>query len=1254
MAVPTQTHAEFSRARRFVGVRALVSFSAMVLGGLAVVAAELNWEPVSGGRRAAVSVPANGRVGFAPIENGRAGIAFVNSIDDRLIMENNNFMEGSGVALGDFDGDGWCDIYFCAISGTNRLYRNLGGWKFEDVTTKAGVEGANWNSTGATFADVDGDGDLDLLVNTLGRGTHSFENLGGGTFRETTIAAGLASKTGSLGLALGDVDGDGDLDLYVANYGTLAILRAGGRAEMKMVNGKWELSGPYADRLRMVNGKLEEVGEPDVLYLNDGRGRFTPVPWNSEHFLDYEGKPLATPWDFGLGVQIRDINEDGHPDIYVCNDFQTVDRVWINDGRGRFRLLSKQAMRQQSFAAMGVDFADIDRDGDLDFFVVEMLSRDVSRRLRQIGGASVSYPTPGWSENRPEVMRNTLFSNRGDGTYAEVAYFAGVEASDWSWQPVFVDVDLDGFEDILVANGNAFDVQDRDALRRVRSFGKQTPEQTRTNILLYPRYDSPNVAYRNRGDLTFEETGKAWGFDSRQISHGIALADLDRDGDQDVVVNCLYAAPLIYRNDSAGGRVAVRLKGLAGNVQGIGAKVSLRGGAVPVQSQEMVSGGRYLAGDEPMRVFAAGKVTSGMTLEVTWRGGRRSVVTNVLANHLYEVAESGAAEGPLSPAGKGTNAPLFADVSDRIRHAHREEIYDDYARQPLLMKQMSSLGPGVAWFDLDGDGNQDLFVGAGKGGRISVFRGDGKGNFADMTPADLAPMPDDVTGMVGFVGADGRRTLLAGVANYENAQHGTSVWSLRLDPTTGRLTNSPLVEVTLGDSSAGPLAVTDVDADGDLDLFVGGRVVPGRYPVPASSRLFRQDGGRLVADAASEKLLAQVGLVSGATWVDLDGDGFQELLLACEWGPLKIFRNQRGQLVPWNPDVRGGVAFAGLSSLAAFTGWWNSVAAGDFDGDGRTDFVAGNWGLNSVEKANPGQPAKMFFGDIGGRGAIDLVETEFSAELGGYLPRRSLGTLSQAAPKLQELFPSHAAFSRARLPEMLTQLGAAFGEVQAATLSSVLFLNRGGSFEALPLPREAQVAPVFGINVADFDGDRRQDLFLGQNFFALRPEVSRLDAGAGLLMLGDGRGGFRVASRAEGGPFISGEMRGVAAADFDDDGRVDLAVTQNGTVTRLLRNVRSAAMTRIRVWAGPGNPEGVGVTVMDAAGAAHQIHSGSGYWSHDGGWCACGERSATVVVGPLAGWPGGRSFPGSWCAGGHHPGRWWNSENSVDDSSRCG
>ncbi len=612
----------------------------LLLSLLISPAAAEKWASGEGCRTRGSTVPEGGQAGFTLIPPGQSGVLSTNHLAEESMASNLNLMLGSGVAAGDFDGDGRCDLYFPRIEGTNVLYRNLGGWRFEEMAGRAGVACPNLHSSGAVFADFDGDADLDLFVTTLGSGTHCFRNDGKGNFADVTRESGLASQTGGTSMALADVNGDGALDLYVCNYGAQSIVRAGGSAQVRKVNGQWQVIGPYAPRLRFENGRIREVGEPDVLYLNDGHGHFRALPWESEALMDEEGKPLATPWDYGLTVQMRDVNGDGAPDIYVCNDFQSPDRFWLNDGHGHFRLLPKLAVRCQSHASMGVDFADIDRDGALDFMVVEMAAHDHQRRMCEMSSLIPGPYQVGQVDARPETPRNTLFWNRGDGTYAEVARYAGVEASGWSWQPVFLDVDLDGYEDLLVITGYPHDVQDLDAQSRIQSLGKQSVAESRKTLFLYPSLKTSNLAYRNVGNCAFSDFSEPWHFDSTEISQGIALADLDEDGDLDAVINCLNAVPLLYRNETSAPRITVRLRGAAPNTEGIGARITLTGGGCPPQTQEILCGGRYLSGDQACRVFAAnGEPASRFSLTVLWRAGHRTILNDLKPNTLVEVSE---------------------------------------------------------------------------------------------------------------------------------------------------------------------------------------------------------------------------------------------------------------------------------------------------------------------------------------------------------------------------------------------------------------------------------------------------------------------------------------------------------------------------------------------------------------------------------------------------------------------------------------
>jgi len=1195
------------------------------LTSVPVDAADLKWEAGNGHRRAKLLVPVDGKAGFTALQPAQTGVQWTNYLPMNRVADRQNMMNGAGLAAGDFDGDGLCDLFFCQKEGASALYRNLGGWRFEDVTASAGVACTNQSSTGAVFADLNGDGRLDLLVNSFTGPNACFLNLGGGRFTNVTQAAGLLSKGGTTSSALGDMDGDGDLDLYELYFGIEAILRDGGAYSTRMVNGKPVVTGRFARRLKIIDGTMHEYGDPDVFYLNDGKARFTPLPWESG-FRDEDGRPMTPPPDFGLAVQIRDINGDGAPDIYICNDFQTPDRVWLNDGTGRFKAISRLSLRNMSYASMGVDFGDLDRDGRLDFFTVEMLSRDRSRHLRQSSPMYLKHRTPGQIEDREEVARNAFYWNRGDGTYAEIAFYTGLAASDWSWTPICLDVDLDGYEDMLVSNGHLFDVNDRDVSATLPTAKGQSMSANRLVLLRYPRLDPPKAAFRNRGDLTFEDAAARWGFNSRAIAHGMALADLDNDGDQDVVLNVVNGPPLIYRNDGTGPRVAVRLKGKAPNIFGIGAMIEVTGGPVPVQAQEMMCGARYLSHDDAIRTFATGGLTNRLSIKVTWRNGTQSIVAGVEPNYLYEIDEGSAAPA-RRPAATVVKA-LFEDASATLAHKHVEQGYDDFQRQPLLPRKFSQLGPGVAWCDLDADGRDDLIVGSGQGGKLSLFRNAGSARFEPWPDASWdQPAADDHTAIAGARIAGARTTFWAGMSSYEAPASGRAAatqFSIQ-----GR-TVATGGSVPADAASCGPLALADLDADGGLELFAGGRLIPGRYPEPASSRLFRLNGNEPVLDAYNSRVLDKAGMVSGAVFSDLNGDGYPELILACEWGPLKIFRNERGKLSAWDAPViwpsSRNTQHAARSTLRELTGLWNSLTAGDFDGDGRMDLVAGNWGLNSFYNLAPAGPWLMYYGDFNGDGRVGLLEAYYNPEMKKNVPWRDMSLVSQAMPWVRERFASHKIYSEAGVAQVLGERHATSTELKAVTLASVVLLNRGDHFEAAPLPAQAQWTPAMGLSVADADGDGNEDLFVAQNFFAVRPEDDRLDAGRGLWLHGDGKGHFSPLSGQESGVKVYGEQRGAALSDYDGDGRIDLVVTQNGAETKLYRNVGARPGLRVRLeLAGQADAIGAQIRLLSGQtmGPAREIHAGGGYWSQDSAVQVMNAPGAATDI--WVRWPGGKT-----------------------------
>lgn len=1218
----------------------------------------MEWHSGSGYRAAPLAVPANGKTGFVVVPPAVTGINFTNFLAEERSLTNQIFLNGSGVAAGDIDGDGLCDLYFCGLDSPNVLYRNLGNWQFEDITAAAGVSCAGQASTGAALADLDGDGDLDLIVNSVGGGTRLFLNDGTGKFHEVTAASGLASAAGSMSFAIADIDGDGLLDVYVVNYRSDTMrdmpdlrYRVGitnGTSQILTVNGQPTSAPHLLGRFSIENNSsVLENGEASHLYHNLGAGRFEAISWTNGAFLDEHGAPVSTPFDWGLSAMFHDLNGDGAPDLYVCNDFQSPDRIWINDGHGHFKAIASHALQHTSLFSMGVDFADIDRDGFDDFFVADMLSREHIHRQVQVMDPRAFFQARHPATGRPQVSHNTLFHNRGNGTFAEIAELSGLNASDWSWCPVFLDVDLDGYEDLLVGTGHGRDFQNADVTRQIEIEKQQRKLTSLGQLHLrrqFSRLDSPNAAFRNRGDLTFEDVSAAWGFDSRRISHGIALADLDNDGDLDVIVNTLNDGPLLCRNDSTAPRLAVRLHGKTPNTRGVGARLRVSGPGLPSQSQEFHCGGRYLSSDDFQKAFAAGSTTNLLTVEVTWRNGNHNTITNVSANQILELDEAAGTMAPISPT--APIKPLFEDLSAMLKHEHKDEPYDDMARQPLLPRTLSNLGPGITWFDFNADGWDDLLIGAGRGGRLTAFRNDGKGHFIPQRSKLLElPAARDFTSILGWRPAADAVVLIEGFASYEES-HANELIINTLSLATGVTHEDHM----LTNVSAGPLAMADIDSDGDLDLFVGGRVIPGQYLQPASSAILRNENGQLHFDSDASHVFASIGMVSSALFTDLNADGWPDLALACEWAPIRIYKNEQGQFRAWDPPIRFSDALAAgatCTNLSQWTGRWNSIASGDFDGDGNLDLLVGNWGRNNFDQHFLNEPARLYYEKSMETTAGGLISAHYDPDLKKYVPTRDWSALSAVFPMLREKYPNFTALSAASVNDILDAGLPPMQYATAMTFDSVVLLNRTNYFEVRALPIEAQFAPVFGIAVGDLDGDGNEDIFLTQNFRGTGDADSPQDAGCSLVLLGDGHGNFSTLPPKASGIAIYGEGRGAALSDFDHDGRIDIAAGQNRGNTRLFRNVEAKPGLRVHLEGTSQNLQAAGasVRVIDHAGNAgpvHEVRMGGGYWSQDSSDIILGLKDEPQAI--EIRWPGGKldrvAIPaGSRDISKKHPGR---------------
>lgn len=1142
-----------------------------------------------------------GGEGFDEVPHSHSGITFMNRLTDDQIADNRNLLNGSGVAVADITGNGFSDIYFTRLDGPNVLYENLGGFRFHDITEHAGIALPDQFSTGALFHDLNGNGYPDLVVTSIDSPNRLFFNQGDGSFIEQPDGLPADQNYGSTSIAVGDLSGNGAPDLYIVNYKARSVRDI--YPEEHTFNTVIEES---SDGLRIRPRYQDhytidqrdnfllwfETGEPDLLYFNDGQGNFERIELTSGIFLTEDGTPITEPLlDWGLHVRIDDITQNGLPDIYVANDFESDDRIWINQGDGTFKALPALAMRKSSLSSMAVEFSDINRDGYRDFLVLEMLSRSHSLRHRQMSTMAPSPPPLGIIENRPQYLGNTLFLNRGDNTYAEISEYAGLRRSDWSWSVIAIDVTLNGYEDFLITNGHYLDVQDSDANLYIRSQINAGQVDMSRMMLLYRRLLNQNAAFRNNGNLTFTDVSTEWGFVDRDISHGFATADLNNNGYLDLVINRLGAEAAIYKNRSDKSRILVRLKGELPNSSGTGSKITVEGGPV-TQEKWVFGGGGYLSTSDHTYMFAA---NSGENHQITvqWPDGRVSVLDSLSADRIYEIDQTYSAFQDMIPEPIAERAdPLFTDLSADLNHFHNQNQFNEVQRQPLLSKKPSQYGPGVSFIDLNGNGIDEIIVTNAEDGKLSILRYSNDDQWEEISIDGLDLKGNEQTAVSGWIDHDGRAHLIIGISNYQ-----------------GRGVHLPAAEYYIVDGSSathvqtfegfrstiGSVTLADFSGNGYPDLFLAGAINPGRYPEPASSKLYLNNGTLFEPYEHNDQHFSNLGIITGALFSDLNSDGKPELLLSEFWGTIRVFAWIDGVITETTSDY----------GFDEYIGWWTSVATGDLTGNGKLDIAGLNWGENHEYMYTDDGWNHIFYGDLNSDGLINIIEAYHSDEIGGIVPRRGLAHLIQNPPFVGNRIRSFHQYATSTLEEILGYPLNQLDQVSANTYSHMLFLQQNdGSFIARKLPQKAQFSPAFQGLIADFTGDGHQDLFLSQNFFSYRDEIPRNDAGRGLLLVGDGTGALAPMSGQESGIKIYGDQRGAAYSDFNGDGRLDIVLGQNGFYTALLMNQNAEPGLRVRLSGSPENPSAIGAQFRamykdGTYGPLHEIQAGTGFRSQN-------------------------------------------------------
>ena len=1071
---------------------------------------------------------------FTQISPFVSGLNFRNDIPESSTMNSmvyEYYYNGGGVAIGDIDQDGLPDVYLVSNLKENKLYKNKGQFRFEDITKSAKVKGSFGWSTGVTMADVNADGWLDIYVCKSGKGrakdreNELFINNKDGTFTEAAAQFGLNFSGYSTQAAFFDYDRDGDLDVFLLNHNVNPI-NTNHPEEYKL----------KADEL---------VG--DKLFRNNN-GKFIDVSKTAQI--------LNNPLGFGLGVSIGDVNNDGWPDIYIGNDYIEPDYLYINNTDGTFSEQLKKSIKHCSFFSMGTDIADFNNDGLLDIVSLDMVAEDnygIKTSMSGMNPAAFNHAVANGFHY--QYMFNALQLNNGHNNFSEIAHLAGVSNTDWSWAPLLADFDNDGYKDLFVSNGLKRDFRNNDfrkyKLNRLQDAKKRGENMTAVMeelIAKTPQRKTANFFYKNNGDLTFSKTTKDWIAATPSFSNGAAYADLDADGDLDLIVNNIDEPAFVYQNNARQNYLQLELKGTQENLFGLGANVSIQVGS-QLQVAENYPTRGYQSAVTPILHFGLGQEKVVDQVKVHWPDGSVQTLRKVAANqHMVINYEPDTSEDRNREEEVEVSA-LFHDITAvaGIVHTHQENHFDDFGRESLLPHRMSQLGPALAVADVNGDQLEDFFIGGAKGFPAELYFQQPNGSFkpSNINLWKLERAYEDVSAVFFDVDSDGDLDLyVASGGNEFETESNLLQDRIYLNDGNQQLRkNEKLLPKML--TSTACVKPFDYDEDGDLDLFVGGRQVPGKYPYPANSYLLQNDGG-LYRDVTREVAaeLVKPGMVTDAIWTDFNGDQQTDLILVGEWMPVRFFKNDQGRFVNMQPSFS--------PEKVELEGWWSCIVSADLDEDGDQDYVLGNLGLNYKYKASAIEPFEVYCNDFDDNGSQDIVLSYYNQ--GELYPLRGRECSSNQMPFLKEKFPTYHTFGSADLEQIYgaDKLAQSL-HLKVSSFASVILENLGHEkFAVKPLPNRAQISSVNGIIVDDFDQDGFNDLLIAGNLFQSEVETPRNDASVGLFLRNNGKGDFIPSPPAESGLYLDKDVKNLSSI-WLADGTAAILVGNNNNQIQLIR-----------------------------------------------------------------------------------------------------